>query len=193
MTVNFVIVALGANATGRWGAAATALGRVPAELRALEVKIVRISSIFVTKPIGPVRQPSYYNAVAIIQANLSAAVLLRSLKRIERAAGRRLGVRWGPRPLDLDLVSFRGARHGWPARRRTPGRLILPHPEMHRRAFVLGPLSEIAPGWRHPVLGVPARTLWLRLPASARRGIVRAGGSAKDLIGATGCAIGLDE
>jgi 2-amino-4-hydroxy-6-hydroxymethyldihydropteridine diphosphokinase len=85
--------------------------------------------------------------------------MLRLLKRIERRAGRRLGRRWGPRPLDIDILDYRGTRIGWPPRRREPGRLILPHPEMHRRVFVLVPLLEIAPHWRHPILGLGARAL----------------------------------
>ena len=57
------------------------------------------------------------------------------------------------RPLDLDILDYGGRRIGRPARRRERGRLILPHPEMHRRAFVLVPLLEVAPAWRHPVSG----------------------------------------
>ena len=108
------------------------------------------------RPLGPGRQAPYLNAVLLLEAHLAPAALLRLLKRIERRAGRRFGPHWGPRCLDIDILDYGGRRLGWPPRRRERGRLILPHPEMHRRAFVLVPLLEIAPHWRHPVLASPA-------------------------------------
>jgi 2-amino-4-hydroxy-6-hydroxymethyldihydropteridine diphosphokinase len=72
------------------------------------------------------------------------------LKLLERQAGRRRGVRWGARPLDIDIIDYDGLRYGRP-RQRTRNGLTLPHPEMHRRPFVVMPLAEIAPTWRHPV------------------------------------------
>jgi 2-amino-4-hydroxy-6-hydroxymethyldihydropteridine diphosphokinase len=102
---------------------------------------------------------------------VAPAALLRLIKRIERRAGRRLGVRWGPRCLDIDILDNGGRRLGWPRRRRQQGRLMLPHPEMHLRAFVLVPLLEVDPHWRHPTLAVSGRTLLARLPRASCRGI----------------------
>jgi 2-amino-4-hydroxy-6-hydroxymethyldihydropteridine diphosphokinase len=79
-------------------------------------------------------------------------MLLRTFKQLERAAGRRFGRHWGPRPLDLDIIDVRGTVLNWPPLHRVRGGLILPHPEMAARAFVLVPLKEIAPHWHHPGL-----------------------------------------
>ena len=120
---------------------------------------------------GHVRQPRYHNAVIGVRGSISPAALLRLVKRLERGAGRRLGVRWGPRALDIDILDFGGRIIGHPARETRPGRLILPHPGIQDRGFVLVPLAEAAPHWRHPILGVSAQTLLDRRPA-LRRGIV---------------------
>jgi 2-amino-4-hydroxy-6-hydroxymethyldihydropteridine diphosphokinase len=129
---------------------------------------VRSSSLYSTAPEGLGRQARYFNAVVAVEASVAPAALLRIVKQIERKAGRRLGRHWGPRPLDIDLLDFGGRRIGRPHGRRRPGQLLLPHPEMHRRAFVLLPLQEIAPSWRHPRLGVRAATLLARLGARQR-------------------------
>jgi 2-amino-4-hydroxy-6-hydroxymethyldihydropteridine diphosphokinase len=99
--------------------------------------------------------------------------LLRLLKRLERRAGRRVTPPLQPRPLDIDILDLGGRRLNWPARRRVSGQLVLPHPLMHERAFVLIPLMEVAPHWSHPVLGVRARTLLARLGPKAVLGVRR--------------------
>lgn len=135
---------------------------------ARDAKIVAVSSVFSTAPLGFGLQPRYLNAVVAIQTAVPPATLLRIVKRIEREAGRRLGRHWGPRPLDIDILDYGGRRIG-PARGpRRAGQLLLPHPEMHRRAFVLRPLLDIAPWWRHPRLGVRGTTLLARLTAKER-------------------------
>jgi 2-amino-4-hydroxy-6-hydroxymethyldihydropteridine diphosphokinase len=97
----------------------------------------------------------FANSVAILQSSLDPASLLRELKSIERAFGRRPGKRWGPRVLDLDIVAWDGP----PVRTRT---LTVPHPHLGKRDFVLGPLSVIAPAW--PLIGTfNARQLRSRL------------------------------
>ncbi|MES9946002.1 MAG: 2-amino-4-hydroxy-6-hydroxymethyldihydropteridine diphosphokinase [Candidatus Thiodiazotropha sp.] len=97
------------------------------------------SSLYRTEPIGPQHQPSYINAVAALITVLDAEGLLEQLQAIELAHRRvREGERWGPRTLDLDLLMYGRATID------TPG-LQVPHPEMANRAFVLIPLSEIAP------------------------------------------------
>ena len=97
----------------------------------------------------------FANSVAIIQSPLDPASLLRELKTIEHAFGRRSGKRWGPRVLDLDIVAWDGP----PVRTRT---LTVPHPHLGKRDFVLGPLSAIAPAW--PLVGaINARHMRSRL------------------------------
>lgn len=167
-----VLISLGANLPGPWGTPIESLRRTVAELRALHVTVVAASALYETEPLGGRWQKSYLNAVVLAKANVSPAMLLRLIKQLERRAGRRLGVRWGPRPLDLDIIDFGGSRYGWPPGVRHRGRLVLPHPEAHRRAFVLVPLLDVAPAWRHPVLGVPARALLAGL-GPQRRGVRR--------------------
>ncbi len=97
------------------------------------------SSLYATAPVGPVAQPQFVNAAAVIATTLTPPALLAALQAIEHAHGRvRDGVRWGPRSLDLDLLVFGELTLNTPA-------LVLPHPEIARRAFVLVPLAEIAP------------------------------------------------
>jgi 2-amino-4-hydroxy-6-hydroxymethyldihydropteridine diphosphokinase len=159
-----ILLGLGTNASGRWGVPRDILLRAVDELRQLGMHVERVSRIYSTAPLGPGRQDRYLNAVVLVTSPPPPAELLRLLKRIERRAGRRTSSRrWGPRPLDIDILQYGGKRIGWPPRRRIPGHLILPHPEMHRRAFVLVPLCDVAPDWRHPVLGLGARALLARI------------------------------
>ena len=162
-----VFLGLGANIPGPWGAPSATIARALEELRQSGVRVVCASRVFSTAPLGPGLQHRYSNAVLEVATALAPAALLRLLKRIERRAGRRLAARSrAPRPLDIDILAYGAARIGWPARRRLRGGLILPHPEMHVRAFVLMPLLDVAPDWRHPVLGVGARALLARLSRS---------------------------
>jgi 2-amino-4-hydroxy-6-hydroxymethyldihydropteridine diphosphokinase len=95
------------------------------------------------------------------------------LKRIEAQAGRRElkeAHRWIPRPLDLDIVSYKGVIHNWKMQKPLEGkRVVLPHARAHERAFVLQPLSEIAPFWHHPVFGLTAAEL-LKRPSVRQTG-----------------------
>ena len=94
----------------------------------------------------------YRNGVAIVEANGPPKAILEALFAIERAFGRIRGAANAPRTLDLDLIAYgREVMDG-------PG-LILPHPRAHERLFVMGPLAEIAPNWRHPVNGRTAAEL----------------------------------
>jgi 2-amino-4-hydroxy-6-hydroxymethyldihydropteridine diphosphokinase len=166
-----VFVGLGANQPGRWGSPAESLIRALSELRAQRVQVVAQSHIYSTDPIGSVRQTRYSNAVIAVRSPHAPATLLRILKRIERQAGRRTGRVWGPRPLDLDVIDYGGRVIGWPYQHRVADRIVLPHPHMHERAFVLVPLMDIAPAWRHPALGFTARQLLAKCRAG--RGNVR--------------------
>jgi 2-amino-4-hydroxy-6-hydroxymethyldihydropteridine diphosphokinase len=149
------------------------LARARCELEQAGVRIVCVSNLYSTKPLGDAPQPRYLNAVLLADARLAPAALLRLLKQIERRAGRKT-TRVGPRSLDIDILHFGGRQLGWPVRRRERGRLILPHPEMHGRAFVLVPLLEVAAGWRHPILDRSAKALLARLTPAARAGVGQA-------------------
>ena len=105
---------------------------------------------------GPGLLEAYANAVMIVRGHLSPTALLRRLKAIERRAGSRSAMPWGPRALDLDIIDYKGRVLNWaPAGVGHHGRqrlLVLPHASAHLRPFVMAPLAEVAPAWRHPVL-----------------------------------------
>lgn len=108
-------------------------------------KVVAVSSLWRTEPVGIAEQPWFVNAAAAIETKLPPDLLLPRLQLIERDLGRPAErVKDGPRMIDLDILLAGGLVLP------TPG---IPHPRMHRRKFVLAPLSEIAPDVIHPVLG----------------------------------------
>ena len=118
-------------------------------------EVTAMSSTHATNPLGPAGR-RFANAALMLETSLPPLPLLRALKRIERQFGRRPGRRWGARVLDLDIILWSGGR--WRG-----GGLTIPHPEMARRAFVLAPLAEIAPGWRPPGAALTVRHLAARL------------------------------
>lgn len=127
-----------------------------------------VSDLYETAAMGRARQPPYLNAVALAATSLPAPALLRLLKQVEARAGRRGGRPWGMRTLDLDILDYKGLRLNWAKARSGPPRqralpLILPHPQLDQRAFVLRPLLDVAPNWHHPVLKLSARDLWRRV------------------------------
>ena len=154
-------IGLGANL----GDPAAQLRRALAELAAIdEVEILQVSSFYLNPPLGPPDQPWYVNAVAQVRTRLTAEELLRGLQRLEAALGRVRGERWGPRVIDLDLLLYDGEIITTPE-------LVLPHPEMHRRAFVLAPLAEIAPEAWHPGLKQSAAQLLAELDPADREAL----------------------
>ena len=114
-----------------------------------------MSRIVETAPLGPSKR-RFANAVAEVRWDGTPEALLTVLQRVERGFGRKRWRRWGARVLDLDLLAF-GQRV------LTGDRLRVPHPELHRRLFVLAPMQEVAPGWRHPRLGLTVRQMAARL------------------------------
>jgi 2-amino-4-hydroxy-6-hydroxymethyldihydropteridine diphosphokinase len=113
-----------------------------------QVREAAFSSLYRSAPMGPADQPDYVNAVMAVDTTLEPLALLDQLQGIEAAHGRvRLGERWGPRTLDLDILAF-----GDQEIRTT--RLQVPHPGMAEREFVLYPLMEIAPDLALPAVGL---------------------------------------
>jgi 2-amino-4-hydroxy-6-hydroxymethyldihydropteridine diphosphokinase len=151
-----ILVALGSNIDGPWGSPRQTLDEAVRRLNRDAMTVTDCSSLFETAPLGPVGQPNFLNAVVRLRTRLAPSELLNKLKKIEHAAGRRPAKRWGPRTLDLDLLDY----HGLGMRTR---RLVLPHPEIAARTFVLIPLLQVAPRWRHPLTGKTARDLLERL------------------------------
>ena len=113
-----------------------------------------VSSFYETAPVGPVAQPEFLNAVVALRTSLPPQELMHALLRIEQQHGRdrSVSVPKGPRTLDLDLLSYGNLV-------MDSATLTLPHPALEERRFVLEPLAEIAPEWRHPASGKSAAEL----------------------------------
>ncbi len=144
------------------------------------LEILTLAPLYSSRPLGSIRQPEYLNTVLICRTRLAPARLMMLCKKIESAAGRGSGPRWGPRCLDIDIVMVGGTINGFRRSRRSAGKagrrlasVILPHPEAHRRAFVLQPLADIAPHLVHPALKRTVRQLLAALPPTAQRGLRR--------------------
>jgi len=136
------LVGLGSNQGDRIGnltAAVDALRRQPS------IRVRQVSSFYETTPVGgPPGQSRYFNAAAIVETELAPAEMMAALLEIEKSLGRQRAERWGPRTIDLDLLLYGEAVVQTPE-------VVLPHPRMHERPFVLAPAAEIAGHWRHPL------------------------------------------
>jgi len=135
-------IGLGSNMGNRRGHLESALAQLG---RCDGVEIRQVSSFHETEPVGGPMQGRYLNGAAELRTTLAPEKLLDVLQRIENNLGRTRTVRWGPRTIDLDVLLYGDEVID-------TERLTVPHPLMHERGFVLGPLSEIAPDVRHPVL-----------------------------------------
>ena len=172
------LVGLGGNHPGPWGKPAETIERAIEALGSGGTTVKAVSRLFETAAVGRAGQPDYVNAVALIETALPAEALLRRLKQIERAAGRRGGSPWGPRTLDIDILDYKGRVLRWrgtrPGFARAGGRpLVLPHPWIEKRPFVLAPLLDVAPKWRHPVTKRTARELWRKVSKSREGRVMR--------------------
>ena len=137
-----------------FAAALAALAADPA------VEVCAVSSLWRSAPWGGVPQPEFLNGVALLETDHAPRALLRELLAIETRAGRVRDGRWGPRTLDLDLL-FHGDE------KCSEEGLWIPHPRMEERSFVLAPLAEVAPTWRHPGSGRTTAEALDRLRASS--------------------------
>lgn len=154
-----ILIGLGANLSsplhgGPQEACEAALG----VLAAAGTRIKRRSRWYRSAPVPPSDQPWFINGVAEVETNLSPAALLDLLHRVERDFGRQRRIRDEARVIDLDLLAY-GEQVSSPG--QTP---ILPHPRLAERAFVILPLAELEPGWRHPATGRSAAEMAEDLP-----------------------------
>lgn len=145
-----IFIALGANLpSADYGAPRATLEAALSLLAREGIAILRRSSWWQTGPQPASEQPDFINGVIEVETALSPVELLAALHRVESACGRVRQQRWEARVLDLDLIDYRGERYIGEG-----ANPILPHPRLSERLFVLVPLQEIAPDWRHPVSGV---------------------------------------
>lgn len=176
---HYCLIAMGANLPSATGTALETLKK-SLELFPLEsLQIFRISKWFST-PAFPIDSgPDFVNAAVMVKTQLSPAEVLEALHRIEAAMGRTRDNRWEPRLCDLDLLAYDDdispdleTYQQWKAldltsqQTRTPDQLILPHPRLQDRSFVLVPLNDIAPDWRHPVTGITVSEMLAALPSA---------------------------
>jgi 2-amino-4-hydroxy-6-hydroxymethyldihydropteridine diphosphokinase len=153
-----ILIGIGSNlaAAGFASPLATAAASV-AQLSGVGIAVRRRSRWFLSQPVPPSDQPWYVNGVAVVETALAPLALLDALLALEAGFGRRRFVPNAPRTLDLDLLDYDG-------KRCTSERLVLPHPRLHERRFVLAPLAEIAPHWCHSRLKKTAAELLAALP-----------------------------
>jgi 2-amino-4-hydroxy-6-hydroxymethyldihydropteridine diphosphokinase len=145
--IHTIYLALGSNLGDRPGNLETAIQALAPDVRVLER-----SSIYETPPWGFVDQPTFFNMVLKAETRFSSRQLLKMLKALESRLGRQPGYHNGPRLIDLDILFYDQAVSDQPG-------LVIPHPRLHERSFVLVPLAEIAPDLVHPALNKNIRDL----------------------------------
>lgn len=160
-----ILVALGANlSTDAHGPPEAGVRAALAVLPEHGIEVRRCSRFYRSAPVPPSGQPWYVNAVGEVVTRLGPRELLAALLAVERNFGRVRKARNDARALDLDLIDYEGRQGHWPASDELPA-LDLPHPRLSERAFVLVPLAELAPDWRHPATGARIADLIAALPA----------------------------
>jgi len=152
-----ILVALGANLPSAACGPRETLEAALKRLGARGVRVVARSRWYRSAPVPVSDQPLFGNGVVRVETALEPAALLALLRQVEQEFGRRRSVPNAARTLDLDIIDYEG-------RVENTSELILPHPRMQDRGFVLLPLAEIAPGWQHPIRGETVESLISALP-----------------------------
>lgn len=179
-------VAFGANLPSSWGDPVTSIGVAQGRLAELTEAELLNSALYSSPAFPPGSGPAFINCVSAVPWSRAPDDLLSILHQIEAEAGRERVSRWSPRVLDLDLLAVSDAvrpdHATWQTwadlpladqTRLSPPELILPHPRLQDRAFVLVPMAEIAPDWTHPILQQSVAELCAALPAQDRDAMTR--------------------
>ncbi|WP_435140519.1 2-amino-4-hydroxy-6-hydroxymethyldihydropteridine diphosphokinase [Pseudopelagicola sp. nBUS_19] len=179
------LLALGGNLPSRVGTPNKTIAAALKRLNCADISLCAVSRFYSTPCFPSGAGPDYVNAVASVQTSLTPAELLSRLHTVEADFGRNRQQRWGMRTLDLDLISFNSlvlpdveTQTYWQGLSLqaqlevAPEKLVLPHPRMQDRAFVLGPICDIAPDWTHPVSGECARDLLVGLPVEDQNALI---------------------
>lgn len=153
-----ILIALGANLPSRFGSPYQTLQSAKRSIENQNISILNESRTWLTAPVPVSDQPWYHNEVIAVATELSPFALLEALQGIENEFGRVRTVRNAPRVLDLDLIAYNDVILDKPE-------LIVPHPRMQQRAFVLRPLSDITETWYHPLTGQNLKDMLMRIPA----------------------------
>lgn len=166
------LIALGSNMSSDVGSPSEVLESALAEIEKSGAVIRTKSQFYCTPAVPKGNGPDFLNAVIAVECRWAALETMALLHDIEARLGRRRAERWGARSVDLDLLSFNdivmpnvATAKAWmdlhedQQREKAPGQLILPHPRMHQRGFVLVPLAEIAPDWVHPITRLTAEQM----------------------------------
>jgi len=152
-----ILIALGANLPSNYGRPDETILAAQKVMDEQGIHVVQSSRIWLTAPVPVSDQPWYHNAVVQVETSLSPYALLEMLQSIENDFGRVRTVRNAPRLLDLDLIAYHDRILDKPD-------LIVPHPRMHERAFVLMPLQDIVSSWTHPVYGFDLSDMIAKIP-----------------------------
>jgi 2-amino-4-hydroxy-6-hydroxymethyldihydropteridine diphosphokinase len=151
-----ILIAFGSNLPSPAGVPAETVRAALAALQAKGIEPAKVSQLYKTEAWPDANDAPFVNAVAQVTTALPPLDLLKTLHEVERFFGRVRTVPNAPRTLDMDILDYEGRIEGGPP--------TLPHPRLDRRPFVLAPLAEIAPTWRHPVSGLTAAELLGTLP-----------------------------
>jgi len=186
-TEKHALVAFGANLNfGDMSPKSTILAAI-AELDRIGLPVTRLSTLYQTPCFPAGAGPDYVNAAAVVtlRHGISATDILTCLHTVEAQFGRQRVQRWGMRTLDIDLLAIGESVEpdvetylAWKnllsedQRRLAPDQVILPHPRLAERAFVLVPLADVAPDWRHPITGQSVAQMLAALPARDRAEVV---------------------
>ncbi|HVZ91494.1 MAG TPA: 2-amino-4-hydroxy-6-hydroxymethyldihydropteridine diphosphokinase [Rhizomicrobium sp.] len=155
-----ILIALGANLPSKAGPPRATLEAALKALMAKGVRIESVSAFYETEAWPNPADPTFVNAVARVATELPPRELMAVLHEVETSFGRKRSEKNAPRTLDLDLIDYQG--------RIEDGPPTLPHPRASARAFVLVPLKDVAPDWRHPVTGQTLETALAKLGGAAR-------------------------